>query len=272
MPMPSSSQVRTRRGTTTHASKRYDGREGQDQPVGDVGGFEQRLMRQDQRLGGQRRETPPDIAVTPSPPEQRQQEHQQRPRREDPRQRRHDHDEVTRLARRDLREPGDPFVDHVPLQPVDARPGGREDSSLPRDPRARRDRRVAEIGADPVVVRHGARAVRELARHQPQPVIREVNARRIPGAIADVGHGHRHGDFLRRLEDARRGCVEGERQVIRRREAGAAPRREQRRGQRRGHRPSSRRGRFDHSAGRPRRDDHPIADASILTFSLCRLP
>ena len=105
-----------------------------------------------------------------------------------PRQRRHDDDERARLARRDLREPGDPFVHHVPLQPVDARPGGREDASLPRDARARRHRRVAEIGADAVVVRHGARAVRELARHQPQPVIREVHARRIPRAIADVGH------------------------------------------------------------------------------------
>jgi hypothetical protein len=43
-----------------------------------------------------------------------------------------------------------------------------------------------------------------------------MHARRIPRALAGIGHGERNGDFVTRLQHARRSTVQRERQTIRR--------------------------------------------------------
>ena len=194
--------------------QRHHGRDHQAQPVGDRGRLEQRGVRKDQRLGRQGRRAPrhvghgsgahPQSAIRLPQSVESPEREQQRQRREDPRRRRDDDDQRARLARRDLREPGHALLDHVPLQPVHPGQGRRDDASLQRDACPRRHSGGAEIRPDAVVIWHGPRSVRQLARHQPQPVIRQVHARRIPGAPAAVAHRHRHGDFLRGHEQPRR--------------------------------------------------------------------
>ena len=122
------------------------------QPVGDRRRLEERVVEDDERSREQRREAPPNIGgarisfvARPFQGRDSCDRDQQRQRTESPVQRRDDDDEPDRLARRHLREPGDALLDHVPLQPVDARHVGREQAPLQRDARTGRNGALAQL-------------------------------------------------------------------------------------------------------------------------------
>ena len=125
-----------------------------------------------------------------------EQRHQQRHRRDDPRDRRQHERERTWLSRGCLCEPLDAFLDHVPLKPVQPGPVGRQDSTLDGDAAAGRHRST-QFGPDPVVewdVPSGTK--RQFSWNQPQPVIGEVDARRVPPSGAGVDERQRNGEFI----------------------------------------------------------------------------
>ena len=140
-------------------------RDSRHEPVGDRRRLEERLAHEDERLAEEGRARPERVgadgkaqelggdltpALNPSDGIDASERDEQRQRREHGDGGRHDHDERARLARRHLREPGDAFLDHVPLQPVEAGERRREQTSARLEAPARGDGCV-ELGADAVV-------------------------------------------------------------------------------------------------------------------------
>ncbi len=207
--------------------RRHDGA-GRGQPVRDSGRLEQRLAEEHQLFRKQRGRRPPDVGAaregeesggqraSSAPTEKHRASYRQheRYRREKGGRGGHDDHELARRMGRHLREPGHAFLDHVPLQPVEARNARRQHAPCDADARGWKHD-ASQVGADALVIGQGPRPQRQLTRNEPQPVIGQMHARRIPGALARIGERQRDRDFLNRLEHARRASVDDKRSRVR---------------------------------------------------------